>query len=572
MKESLQKLVALYPTAYKALHGDGLMLGLELSHWPQEHSYFVAHASFHGLSVPLVCGYLLNKCGILTAPVFNHNSVIRIEPNLTVTLTQIDELVDSLIEVGELLTHRKFSSLFSYIINREVNEVNYSETFLSKDPVMPLPVKRGKNLGSFAFLIHPTMDDDLMRIMPESINTLSKEHLALWNNWMQSWFSQRYEPAPVIYAPAVINKQGDYVEGWLISCPLTPDKMMRLKKDKRERLMQQFFEIAENLGVDRVGLGAFTSIITRGGTRLPQRNVDVTTGNGYTGMISAIGLVKAIEARKGSCATSRLAVIGASGAVGRIAAIEASRSFSDITLFGNPSNLSAISGLSDVRAEIVWRALKDLTEGDDNMLAEKLLMLTNNNINVLSDEVQLLLSEANAKNFIDLCSLLEGQYKNIINDCIDISVSIDDDLPKCNAIISATSNGHAFIDSNLLAQNCIVCDAARPADFSTLITQTRPDIYSFEGGIVKLPTPIAFGKSNILGFKPEVNLACLSETIILTMANIKGDFSIGKELEIEQARKVYEFAEKFGFTLPDEVRCPPSALSETTDKKQVELV
>ena len=67
----------------------------------------------------------------------------------------------------------------------------------------------------------------------------------------------------------------------------------------------------------------------------------------------------------------------------------------------------------------------------------------------------------------------------------------------------------------------------------------------------KLPHPIAFGKPNILGFDSTVNLACLSETIVLAMSKAEGDFSLGKQLSIIQAREIYKTACEFGFNLPD---------------------
>lgn len=551
LKQELERIVEAYPAAYRAVNGRGLMLGVELAPWPQVHSYFLAHASFHGLAAPLVCGYLLNRHGILTAPVFNHTSVVRIEPNLTVQREDIDRLILALDDIGQLITERRFSSLLSYIAGLDVEESRQSEVQLSADPVLPLPHPSGRKLGSFAFLIHPTMDEDLMRIMPESVYKLAPESRSKWREWMDSWFSQRYEPAPVLHVPAVVNKNGDYVEGWLVSCPLTPEQMMRLKKNKRDELLTQYFEICEALEVDRIGLGAFTSIISRGGSRLPARSTAVTTGNSYTGMISTEGLIKAVTARFGHTASLTLSVIGAAGAVGRIAAIEASRSFSAMILFGNPANPSALNGLEEVRAEIIWRAFYDAKADIPNALYHQLRQLTGNQLSVTDPTLSQCMAEAEESNFALLVNQIEERFPGILDQCIRLSIDISRDLPHSQAVISATSNGHSFVESSWLAPGAVICDAARPPDFVASLATERPDVFAFEGGLVKLPHPIQFGKSNILGFSPEVNLACLSETIILTMAQRDGDYSIGKSLCIEQAREMYAIAQQFGFGLPD---------------------
>ena len=484
----------------------------------------------------------------ITAPVFNHASVLRIEPNLTVSKKQIDKFIFSLEDVGEIITNKKFATLCSSMVGLNNVDVSYAEKNIPQDPILPSKPLDGQCLGRFAFFIHPTTNEDCIDIMPQAIRNLSPEHIVKWESWMNSWTSKHYDPAPVLKIPAVINAQGDYVEGWLISCPLTPEKMMRLRKKDREELIRKYFAIAESIGVDRVGLGAFTSIITYGGTRLPEHTTPVTTGNSLTGMVSAKGAIAATFNRWGSCDDKCLAVVGAAGAVGRVSVIEASRYFGCIILFGNPSNPTALDGLQEVRGEILWRALDDKANGINNAIYDRLIEEIGS---VLDTTIRQFLQHACEKNYIDLADYIQSKHSLALESVIAISVSLENDLPKCDTIISATSNGKNFIESEFIALNSVVCDAARPPDFSSSLSIDRPDIHSFEGGLVKLPHPIAFGKPNILGFDSTVNLACLSETIVLAMSKAEGDFSLGKQLSIIQAREIYKTACEFGFNLPD---------------------
>jgi acetylornithine/succinyldiaminopimelate/putrescine aminotransferase len=112
---ALARMVARYPGAFCAVSGCGLMHGLTLAPWNGEESYFLSHASTTGMAVPLVCGYLLHQHGILTAPTFNHNNVLRIEPPLTVTEQQIDQLLVALEDTARCLVRKDYQALLRYI-------------------------------------------------------------------------------------------------------------------------------------------------------------------------------------------------------------------------------------------------------------------------------------------------------------------------------------------------------------------------------------------------------------------------------------------------------------------------
>jgi acetylornithine/succinyldiaminopimelate/putrescine aminotransferase len=115
LRRGLERLVASYPNAFAAVSGRGLMQGLRLAPWRGDDGYFLSHASSTGTAVPLVCGYLLAEHRILTAPVFNHSGVLRLEPPLTVTIDEIDHLLRALDDVGRLITDGNFVRLFEYI-------------------------------------------------------------------------------------------------------------------------------------------------------------------------------------------------------------------------------------------------------------------------------------------------------------------------------------------------------------------------------------------------------------------------------------------------------------------------
>jgi acetylornithine/succinyldiaminopimelate/putrescine aminotransferase len=121
LRRGLERLIASYPNAFAAVSGLGLMQGLRLAPWRGDDAYFLAHASSTGTAVPLVCGYLLAEHRIVTAPVFNHSGVLRLEPPLTVTVGEIDYLLRALDDVGRLITDGNFVRLFEYITGAPEN-------------------------------------------------------------------------------------------------------------------------------------------------------------------------------------------------------------------------------------------------------------------------------------------------------------------------------------------------------------------------------------------------------------------------------------------------------------------
>jgi acetylornithine/succinyldiaminopimelate/putrescine aminotransferase len=127
LRQCLEQLVRNYPQTFSHVTGRGLMQGLHIRSWQCEDSYFVALASGTGMSVPLICGYLLNEHKILTAPSFNNNGVIRIEPSLTITRAEIDRLMNALDDVGQLISRGDFIKLLRYLTKESSNVIHFPQ-------------------------------------------------------------------------------------------------------------------------------------------------------------------------------------------------------------------------------------------------------------------------------------------------------------------------------------------------------------------------------------------------------------------------------------------------------------
>ncbi|MBX3062235.1 MAG: shikimate dehydrogenase [Anaerolineae bacterium] len=124
----------------------------------------------------------------------------------------------------------------------------------------------------------------------------------------------------------------------------------------------------------------------------------------------------------------------------------------------------------------------------------------------------------------------------------DMNMIYDADL-----ILTVTSAIDAVIYPEHLKPGAVVCDVARPRDVSKLVADRRDDVLVIEGGMVEVPGPVDFHFD--FGFPPGKSYACMAETMALALEGRYEDYSVGKELTIEQALEMGEICARHGFKL-----------------------
>ncbi len=167
-----------------------------------------------------------------------------------------------------------------------------------------------KPLTRFAFIIHPLTVRDAARKYP--IARLFPE------SWIAA-FLRRKRPFVTNAVTGVKSITGATTEGMFLACPLTP-KMMT-----EEMPLEQVYdeicectEIAAREGAKLIGLGAFTSVVGDGGLTIAKRSpIAVTTGNSYTVATAIEGALKAADMVGIVTEEATLAVVGATGSIGR---------------------------------------------------------------------------------------------------------------------------------------------------------------------------------------------------------------------------------------------------------------
>lgn len=120
-------------------------------------------------------------------------------------------------------------------------------------------------------------------------------------------------------------------------------------------------------------------------------------------------------------------------------------------------------------------------------------------------------------------------------------------LAGADIVIAVTSALGTVVEPHMLKPGAVVCDVARPRDVAPQVARARRDVLVIEGGAVKVPGEVEFNFD--FGFPPGEAYACMAETMILALEGKREDFSLGRDISIEQVREIAALARKHGFEI-----------------------
>ncbi|MDX1436067.1 MAG: hypothetical protein R3335_04610 [Anaerolineales bacterium] len=334
-------------------------------------------------------------------------------------------------------------------------------------------------MDSFAFIIHPIDPKrDVSRKFPLLGRMLNEKQI----NFFSTYF-------PPVYLSEIEGIQsaatGKKIQGWLIACPLTSERMMTLPEKTVYKKIIQTGKMAEGLGAKLLGLGAYTSVVGDGGLTISRSlDIPVTTGDSYTVATAVRAIVEAAGTLEIPLRESTASVVGATGAIGRVCA----------------------ELLTSMTAEVcvIGRDQKRL------------------------DAVKERISSHNGPAVVTADTTL-------------------DSLKRSRVIVTVTSALDAIIQPELISPGTVICDVARPRDVSQQVAAERRDILVIDGGVVEIPGEVNFNFN--FGFPPGLGYACMAETMALALEGRLESFTIGKNLTRSMVDEIAEIADRHGFKL-----------------------
>ena len=372
----------------------------------------------------------------------------------------------------------------------EVSDDDFTEILDELDikPRLLHPTGNFRNIRRFAFVIHPLSQEFIKKGFP--IPKATPKFV------MDKVETLAAHMPPMVYCKMenIISPCGAEAEGWLITVGGTPKEMMARSPEFTYRRLLHASRIAEGLGAQIMGLGAFTKVVGDAGITVARRSrIPVTTGNSYSASgalwaaadaMKRMGLVK--PAAKGQRIHAKTMVIGASGSIGSVSARLMAMAFDEVV--------------------IAARDLKKLEEL----------------------KASILLDTPDAK--------------------VTCSINYDGLLGDMDMIVTSTSGaGKKILDITKVKPGCVITDVARPLDLPPEEVAKRPDVLVIESGEIELPTKVRGMKS--IGLPPNVIYACLAETIVLALEGRFEVFTVGRDTEWEKVKEIYKLGLRHGMKL-----------------------
>ena len=172
-----------------------------------------------------------------------------------------------------------------------------------------------------------------------------------------------YSP-PLLYSKidGIKSIDGTEAEGWLISIGGTPKEMMSRSPEFTYKRLIAASKMAEKLGAEIMGLGAFTKVVGDAGVTVAKHSpIPITTGNSYSASAAlwaaseAMKKMDLVDIPKGKeKLKAKSMVIGATGAIGSVSSKLLSMVFDEVILCGrNTEKLNKISKYLDEIGVIV---------------------------------------------------------------------------------------------------------------------------------------------------------------------------------------------------------------------------
>lgn len=372
----------------------------------------------------------------------------------------------------------------------EISDDDFAEILdeLDLKPRLLHPTGKFRNIHRFAFVIHPLSQDYIKKGFPIPKSTPKFV--------MDKVESLAAHMPPMVYCKMdnIVSPTGAEAEGWLITVGGTPKEMLARSPEFTYRRLLQAAKLAEKLGAQIMGLGAFTKVVGDAGVTVARRSrLPITTGNSYSASgalwaaadaMRRMGLVHLNKNTKKVAAKTM--VIGASGSIGSVSARLLAMSFDEVYLAG--------------------RTLKKLDELKASILKET----------------------PQAKVFTTI------DYNDLLGDM--------------DMIVTSTSGaGKEILDITKVKPGCVITDVARPLDLPPKEVAKRPDVLVIESGEIELPTEV-HGLKNI-GLPQNVVYACLAETIVLALEGRFEVFTVGRDTEWEKVKEIYKLGLKHGMKL-----------------------
>lgn len=462
-------------------------------------------------------GYLLRKAmqkaDVIVVPFYNFYEYLKdvgleeLGGKIVITSTVYDDRVTFLKERGvdviidttpkileQVVGANVIEALILAALDKKQNRIHEDDlleiiSLQKMDPRMIYPSGKPERVNRFAFVIHPLSQEFLRK--DKSLDFVAGFAPPKFMDGIEKLVA--YAP-PWVYSrvTGIKSPTGARAEGWLITVGGTPKQMLSHKPEFTYKRLLQAARMAKRMGAQIMGLGAFTKVVGDAGVTVARKaDIPITTGNSYSASgalwaaADAVRRMGLIEIKKGEKIAGNTMVLGATGAIGSVCCRLLAKAFERVIL----------SGRNTAKLMALQASILDETP-----------------------DVQL-----------------------------KITTKPDKFLADMDVIVTATSGvGKKVLDITKVKPGCVITDVARPLDLSPEDVAKRPDVLVIESGEIELP---GNPEMKNIGLPSKVAYACLAETIVLALEGRYEVFTVGREIEWEKVRTIYNLGLKHGMKL-----------------------
>lgn len=283
----------------------------------------------------------------------------------------------------------------------------------------------------------------------------------------------------------VRSTSGTEIKGNFVMVPLMPKQFLNLDRSTVINRVKKAALLAQKLGAKMVGLGGYNSVVGRAGKDVADV-LDVAVTSGNSYTV-ATALQGALKAAE---------------------VLDVDLSRSTVAVIGATGSIGSVCS---------------------RFLAHRV--------------PRLILSARSKSRLKVLAETIQRESRTALKVEMDLARA----LSEADIVITATSSGGSIIHAEHLKTGAIVCDVAVPHDVCREVAHLRPDVLVIEGGLVEVPGQVDFGLD--FGYPPGLALACMAETMVLTLENRLENFSIGRGLDYDRVREIEILADRNGFRL-----------------------
>jgi acetylornithine/succinyldiaminopimelate/putrescine aminotransferase/predicted amino acid dehydrogenase len=525
LKQELQRLKRRRPNILDVIRGRGYMLGVSFGvnrlNWGS--GLLGCLGETEALTV-LVVSRMLEVNGVRVGYTLNEGGVLRIEPPLIATWKECELFLEAFEDTLAALESRNTAYFTAHLTGIDVDANDLKSQ--SRPAVFKFPEPhRGDR---FAFLLHPLTTRDYANIDP-SLGILSDQQISR----LAECVAENFDPF-VIGEARIVSKTGQTAYGEFIVVPRTAGELSQMPYYDAISEIRSAARMAKERGAKIIGLGAYTSVVTRGGLYLKDDELpSLTTGNSYTAFAAKQSIDEALVVTGRDLSTSCAAVVGATGSIGRAVSILLSQGVKKLILVGNPARpTESKRRLTQVSADIL-RSIGELRSQGKKPLERTLAAAI---CDLLPSELQ----NWDGSDWARLAAEMEDRLC-VIHDACDVHRS----LQEADVVVMATNVVGDLAQPEDIKEGAVVCDISRPSNISRAVRMSRPDIFVIDGGVVSLPCDSRLSLN--LDIDPGLVYACMAETMILALERRFEDTSLGIDLDMGNVTEMGWLAERHGF-------------------------